>query len=91
LQARPRQFNDLRQLGMTSSTTSSTTSPYVLTLSCPDRLGLVHSVSGFLAERDCNIEEAAQYNDQGTGLFFMRVQFAAKAISADELRSQTHR
>ncbi len=64
------------------------TTPYVLTLSCPDRLGLVHSVSGFLMQRDCNIEEAAQYNDQGTGLFFMRVQFAARAISADELRSQ---
>ena len=64
------------------------TMTYVLTLSCPDQLGLVHSVSGFLAQRDCNIEEAAQYNDQGTGLFFMRVQFAAKAVSADDLRSQ---
>jgi formyltetrahydrofolate deformylase len=64
------------------------TTPFVLTLSCPDRLGLVHSVSGFLMQRDCNIEEAAQYNDHGTGLFFMRVQFAAKAISADDLRSQ---
>ena len=49
---------------------------YVLTLSCPDRLGLVHAVSGFLLEHGGNIEEAAQYNDQATGLFFMRVQFA---------------
>jgi len=49
---------------------------YVLTLSCPDRLGLVHAVSGFLLEQGGNIEEAAQYNDHGTGLFFMRVQFA---------------
>ncbi len=64
------------------------TMTYVLTLSCPDRLGLVHSVSGFLMQRDCNIEEAAQYNDQGTGLFFMRVQFAARAISAEDLRRQ---
>ena len=49
---------------------------YILTLSCPDRLGLVHAVSGFLLERGGNIEEAAQYNDHDTGLFFMRVQFA---------------
>ena len=42
---------------------------YILTLSCPDRLGLVHAVSGFLLERGGNIEEAAQYNDQDTGLF----------------------
>ena len=51
------------------------TQAYVLTLSCPDRLGLVHAVSGFLLEHGGNIEEAAQYNDPGTGLFFMRVQF----------------
>ena len=49
---------------------------YVLTLSCPDRLGLVHAVSGFLLEQSGNIEEAAQFNDHDTGLFFMRVQFA---------------
>ncbi|HVL45271.1 MAG TPA: formyltetrahydrofolate deformylase [Acidovorax sp.] len=52
------------------------THAYILTLSCPDRLGLVHAVSGFLLEHGGNIEEAAQYNDHATGLFFMRVQFA---------------
>ena len=52
------------------------TNAYILTLSCPDRLGLVHAVSGFLLEHGGNIEEAAQYNDHATGLFFMRVQFA---------------
>ena len=52
------------------------THAYILTLSCPDRLGLVHAVSGFLLEHGGNIEEAAQYNDNATGLFFMRVQFA---------------
>jgi len=33
---------------------------YILTLSCPDRTGIVHAVSGFLLERGGNIEEAAQ-------------------------------
>ena len=63
-------------------------STYVLTLSCPDQRGIVHAVSGFLLERGGNIEEAAQYNDHGTGLFFMRVQFACDAPGAPALRAQ---
>jgi formyltetrahydrofolate deformylase len=61
---------------------------YILTLSCPDRLGLVHAVSGFLLERGGNIEEAAQYNDHDTGLFFMRVQFACDQLTPDDLKTQ---
>ena len=61
---------------------------YVLTLSCPDRTGIVHAVSGFLLERGGNIEEAAQYNDHGTGLFFMRVQFACDQLTFDDLKMQ---
>lgn len=61
---------------------------YILTLSCPDRKGIVHAVSGFLLERGGNIEEAAQFNDADTGLFFMRVQFRCEQLGADELRSQ---
>jgi formyltetrahydrofolate deformylase len=49
---------------------------YILTLTCPDRRGIVHAVSGFLLDHGGNIEEAAQYNDHDTGLFFMRVSFA---------------
>ena len=48
---------------------------FILTLSCPDRPGIVHAVSGFLRDHGGNILEAAQYNDRATGLFFMRVQF----------------
>jgi formyltetrahydrofolate deformylase len=61
---------------------------YILNLSCPDRQGIVHAVSGFLLERQGNIEEAAQYNDHATGLFFMRVQFACNAVKQEELREQ---
>ena len=63
-------------------------SAYILTLSCPDRRGIVHAVSGFLLERGGNIEEAAQYNDPDTGLFFMRVQFACESLDHAALRSQ---
>src|SRR6478609_817778 len=58
---------------------------YILTLSCPDRPGIVHAVSGFLLERGGNIEEAAQYNDHDTGLFFMRVRFACGALTGEDL------
>ncbi|MCM2253499.1 MAG: formyltetrahydrofolate deformylase [Ramlibacter sp.] len=61
---------------------------YVLTLSCPDRPGIVHAVSGFLLERGGNIEEAAQYNDHDTGLFFMRVQFACGQLTFEDLKAQ---
>jgi formyltetrahydrofolate deformylase len=61
---------------------------YILTLSCPDRPGIVHAVSGFLLERGGNIEEAAQYNDHDTGLFFMRVRFACGQLTPEDLRTQ---
>ena len=61
---------------------------YVLTLSCSDRPGIVHAVSGFLLERGGNIEEAAQYNDHDTGLFFMRVQFACDPLTYEDLQTQ---
>ena len=61
---------------------------YVLTLSCPDKPGIVHAVSGFLLQHGGNIEEAAQFNDHATGLFFMRVQFVCERLSAAELRQQ---
>jgi formyltetrahydrofolate deformylase len=62
-----------------------TSTPYILTLSCPDRPGIVHAVSGLLFAHGANIEEAAQYNDAQTGLFFMRVQFACAQASPEQL------
>ena len=61
---------------------------YILTLSCPDQTGIVHAVSSFLHHNGGNIEEAAQYNDHDTGLFFMRVQFACDQLTHDELLTQ---
>ncbi|MFI6504616.1 formyltetrahydrofolate deformylase [Nonomuraea typhae] len=59
------------------------TSEYVLTLSCPDRPGVVAAVSGLLAEHGCNIKESQQFGDER---FFMRVQFTSP-IGEDELRT----
>jgi formyltetrahydrofolate deformylase len=49
---------------------------YILTLACPDRMGIVYNVSAFLLERGGNIIDSAQFNDPETGLFFMRVLFS---------------
>jgi len=49
---------------------------FILTLSCPDQIGIVARVTGFLAERGCNILSSAQFDDRQTGYFFMRVRFA---------------
>ncbi|CAM3473916.1 formyltetrahydrofolate deformylase [Stackebrandtia soli] len=55
------------------------TNEYVLTISCPDRIGIVHGVAGFLAERGGNILDAQQFSDPETGRFFMRVHFDTTA------------
>ena len=57
---------------------------WVLSLSCPDRPGIVHAVSGLLAEHGGNITESQQFGDQMSGLFFMRVQVES-AASREEL------
>jgi formyltetrahydrofolate deformylase len=48
---------------------------FILTLSCPDRVGIVAAVAGFLAERQGNILASAQFDDRLSNRFFMRVQF----------------
>ncbi len=57
---------------------------FILNLSCTDRVGIVHAVTGLLAQRQGNITDAAQFNDQSTGQFFMRVAYTmAQADLAD--------
>ena len=60
---------------------------YILTISCPDRIGLVADVAGFLVANDCNIIESGQFNDAENGQFFMRNVFQPRSVkSLDELR-----
>ncbi|MEV0593774.1 formyltetrahydrofolate deformylase [Nonomuraea cavernae] len=63
-----------------------TSAEYVLTLSCPDRPGVVAAVSGLLAGHGGNIIESQQFGDRVEQRFFMRVQFASP-LSEDELRA----
>lgn len=48
---------------------------HILTLVCPDRPGIVASISQGLVELDGNILENAQFGDQPTGMFCMRTRF----------------
>lgn len=50
---------------------------YILTLSCPDRPGIVAAVTRSLAAGDGDILEAQQFGDRDTGRFFMRILFQA--------------
>ncbi|ASN19378.1 formyltetrahydrofolate deformylase [Arthrobacter sp. YN] len=59
---------------------------FVVTLSCPDRPGIVHAVAGALLAAGCNIADSQQYGSPSTGNFFMRVE-ASTSSSQDELAS----
>ncbi|WP_334122163.1 formyltetrahydrofolate deformylase [Glutamicibacter sp.] len=47
---------------------------YILTLSCIDRPGIVHAISGGLLGAGCNITESQQFLSPETGTFFMRIE-----------------
>jgi formyltetrahydrofolate deformylase len=57
---------------------------YILTISCLDQRGIVHRVSGFLADHGCNIIDSAQFGDAQSKLFFMRVHFASEDASVSD-------
>lgn len=56
---------------------------YTLTLSCADTVGIVSSVSGYMAQNNCFIIESAQMGDSSTGRFFMRTVFEAQGKNSD--------
>lgn len=68
---------------------TSSSSNFVLTVTCRSTRGIVAAISGFLAEQGCNITDSAQFDDHATGRFFMRVTFASEeGVSAEALRDQ---
>ncbi|KNY33065.1 MULTISPECIES: formyltetrahydrofolate deformylase [unclassified Agrobacterium] len=51
---------------------------FVLTVTCKSTRGIVAALSGFLADKGCNIVDSSQFDDLGTGRFFMRVGFISE-------------
>ena len=62
--------------------------PFLLTLSCPDRKGIVAAVANFLAGHDASIVDSHQFNDATTNQFFMRVDFVSEnGMTLEEVRA----
>jgi len=53
---------------------------YTLIIACPDRVGIVAAVSGFLAQHGGWILEANQHSDHGSSSFFMRHEILAESL-----------
>ena len=50
-------------------------SRYILTVSCTDARGIVAAVSAFVMNHQCNILDSAQFGDEATSQFFLRMEF----------------
>jgi formyltetrahydrofolate deformylase len=66
----------------------TSTRHYTLTISCPDRAGIIAAVSGFIAQHGGFIVEASYHTEQEAQRFFMRQEIRADSLpfDADEFR-----
>ena len=60
---------------------------YVLTLSCPDRPGIVRALAEGVVSVGGNIVENAQFSDPVTGTFCMRTHFETDAVDVEAVRA----
>ena len=51
---------------------------YILNVSCVSKRGIVAAITGFLADKGCNIVDSSQFDDLDTGMFFMRLTFTSE-------------
>jgi formyltetrahydrofolate deformylase len=56
---------------------------FTLTISCPDRSGIIAAVSGFIAQNGGFIVEASYHTEQEAQLFFMRQEIRADSLPFD--------
>ena len=60
---------------------------FILTVQCPDRIGIVAAVSNFLSENNAFISQSDHYGDPDTKSFFMRTVFHSNSNA--ELKFET--
>lgn len=73
---------------MSEAPSSAEGPKFVLTVSCPDRPGLVHAVSAYIVQNSGNIIESQQFGDENNGLFFIRLVFVVSNDGTlEELRA----
>ena len=62
---------------------TETATHWILSISCDDRPGIVHAISGAIVTARGNITESQQFSSRDTGRFFMRLQVESDAGRAD--------
>ncbi|TWP35538.1 formyltetrahydrofolate deformylase [Leekyejoonella antrihumi] len=62
---------------------------FVLTVSCPERRGIVHALTGVVLEHQLTIADSQQFADTTSGQFHLRMHLVREgdALSVDELRA----
>ena len=61
---------------------------FALRVACPSIRGVTADIAGFLAENGCNIRDSAQFDDDNTGRYFMRISFRSEeGRTLDQLRT----
>ncbi len=60
-----------------------------LTVNCKSARGIVAAVASFLADNGCNLTDSSQFDDEGTGQFFLRVSFVSE--TGADIESLTER
>ncbi|KAK5994085.1 Formyltetrahydrofolate deformylase [Cladobotryum mycophilum] len=66
----------------------SPSTEHILTLSCPDKPGIVHAVTGIFAAKGHNILDLQQFSDSANSHFFMRVHFGPSPDQEDAASTQ---
>jgi formyltetrahydrofolate deformylase len=66
-------------MGETAMSPNGSAEAVVLSLSCPDRPGIVHAVSSFVLDHGGDIRESQQFADSDSRRFFMRMHIGLDA------------
>ncbi|SDL07585.1 formyltetrahydrofolate deformylase [Arthrobacter sp. ok362] len=80
LQERTRSASDA---GQPRAASGRQATPFVLTVACPERSGIVHAVSSFLAMRGFDIAEHQQFDDHVSNTLFLRTAFTGTLAGAN--------
>jgi formyltetrahydrofolate deformylase len=71
-----------RSIPLARTYSMATANDYILTLTCPDKPGIVHAVTGIFAAHKINIVDLQQFSDPASQNFFMRVHFGPASADA---------
>ena len=66
-------------------------SSHILKLNCPDAVGLLARVTGFIAASGGNLLDVSQYTDTASKWFFARLAFTGGRIESEAFRAETQK